>query len=75
YSAVVSSDEGLRLRKGPGTDYDVLTLLSKGEKLSVLGISASSPDWTYVRYDTYEGWVASQYLTFSGTGTLLTDTD
>ncbi|MDR1798199.1 MAG: SH3 domain-containing protein [Clostridiales Family XIII bacterium] len=74
YRATVSSDEGLRLRKGPSTESEIVSVLSKGDKMDVLGISNEVADWVYVRYDIYEGWVAAQYLTFEGTGTLV-DTD
>ena len=60
----VSISDGLRLRKGPGTDYDVIRDLGKGYPVAVKGESTSAPGWVYVTDITrgISGWVMGSYL-------------
>ena len=61
---VHTSDSYLHLRKGPGKTYEVITSLTNGTPLKVLGTMAEDSTWTYVLEPTigYEGWVLSSCL-------------
>lgn len=67
--ATVSTTDGrLNVRSGPGTAYTILTKVNTGDELVVRGRNATG-DWLQVQVadataDT--GWVAAQYVTFSG---------
>ena len=61
---VDSDGDGLNLRKGPGTSYDVIRSISDGYPVVVKGRSSTVSGWVYV-YDTthgVSGWVAGAYL-------------
>ncbi|MCB9104543.1 MAG: SH3 domain-containing protein [Anaerolineales bacterium] len=66
--AVVIASNGLNLRSGPGTDYDIVNFLKKGDSLSIQGRTEDS-GWIQVRADnrTASGWVSasSQYIQFN----------
>ncbi len=55
---------GLNLRKGPGTDYDVIVLIPKNYPVKVIGYKNGVSGWVYVTDMTYghSGWVSSAYL-------------
>ncbi len=55
---------GLNLRKGPGTEYDVITLIPKNYPVKVIGYKKGVSDWVYVTDTTYgySGWVSSAYI-------------
>lgn len=53
--------ETLRLRKEPSTEAAVYTLLSADEEVLVLDESIEG--WLKVKYDTYEGYISSEYVT------------
>ncbi len=55
---------GLNLRKGPGTDYDVITLIPKNYPVKVIGCKSGVSGWVYVTDTTYgySGWVSSAYI-------------
>lgn len=53
----------LNLRKGPGTDFGVITSIPLAEKLTVT--STSSNGWSLVTYNGKEGYVSSKYLSES----------
>ena len=50
---------GVNLRKGPGTDYDVITTMPKGAAVEVTG---SENGWIKVKYNGQEGFTGSSYL-------------
>lgn len=50
---------GLRVRTGPGTEFQVLDSLAKGEIATVLDISGN---WLKIRTKTLDGWVSNQYV-------------
>ena len=61
---VNSGGTGLNLRKGPGTDYDVIRSIGDGYPVAVKGKSSTISGWVYVTDITrgVSGWVASAYL-------------
>ncbi len=60
----VTTSDGLRLRKGPGTNYDTIRYLGKGYPVAVKGTSSKNPGWVYVTDITrgVSGWVSSEYI-------------
>lgn len=52
--------DGLRLRSGPSTSFDIIATLSQGEELDVLG---KQEGWAKVKVGDLEGWVCADYLT------------
>jgi murein DD-endopeptidase MepM/ murein hydrolase activator NlpD len=67
-SATVNSPDGLNLRAGPGTMFDVITVLPSGATVSVVGATGSG-DWLEVRYNTLSGWALATYLTVTRAAT------
>lgn len=59
-STVVSTVDGLRLRSGPGTSFQVIGSLNKGNEATFI---ESSESWTKVSLNGHIGWVSSQYIT------------
>ncbi len=66
-SAAVKADAGgLRLRKGPGTDAEVITKLPNSTPLTLLGRTANDA-WLQVSLsDGTQGWVMAQYVDITG---------
>jgi len=53
---------GLRMRSGPGTNYEVLTLLAEGQEVDVLGRDETG-EWLKISLDSgEEGWVAAEFI-------------
>lgn len=60
----VNTAEGLRLRKGPGSEYDVIRVIANGYPLEVKGYKSGVSGWVYVT-DTIHGvsgWVSTAYI-------------
>ena len=49
----------VNFRKGPGTNYSVITALSKGTKV---GVISESNGWAKISYNGTIGYISSQYL-------------
>ena len=67
--ATVNADAGLRVRSGPGTNYDPVTTLPPGTVVDVIGgpERADSFTWWQIRFALAdggqgEGWVAGDFL-------------
>ena len=60
-SAVVSTSNGrLRVRSGPGADYDIVAYLNDGDTVTVLSVEG---DWAKIRtVDGQEGYTSGEYL-------------
>ena len=60
-SAVVSTSNGrLRVRSGPGADYDIVAYLNDGDTVTVLSVEG---DWAKIRTaDGQEGYTSAEYL-------------
>lgn len=54
----VSANGGLRMRQGPGTDYDFIQLIPDGAKVRSF---AEQDGWYYVTYSGRYGWVSGEY--------------
>lgn len=61
--AVITTD-GLRVRKGPGTNYGVLGTIQKGAAYKVKSTEGS---WVKIQTPYGDGWVANEFVKFSGT--------
>ena len=55
----VTPDDGLNMRKGAGTNYSVITKLSKGTQVTV---HSTSDGWSKITVNGVQGYVSSQYL-------------
>jgi uncharacterized protein YraI len=64
-SATIATD-ALRLRTGPGTDYDIITLMYEGQSVTVL--DGPQDGWYQVRYGSETGWAFGDYLDLGGGG-------
>ena len=58
-TAVVNAT-GLYMRKGPGTNYEIITKLKNGTKVNI--ISTSNKSWWLVSYGSYTGYMYYKYL-------------
>jgi len=61
YNCTVNSSDGLSLRLGPGTDYEIVTVIPDKTPLIEL---ANQNGWIYVDYEGAQGWVFGQYITY-----------
>jgi hypothetical protein len=60
------NDETIRIRKGPGTQYEMIGGLVSGSCMSVLGRNQDA-SWVYMAADgNRDGWVAAWFLSFDG---------
>ncbi len=67
--ATVNAEAGLRVRSGPGTNYDPVTTLPAGTVVDIIGgpERADTYTWWQIRFTTAdggvgEGWVAGDFL-------------
>ncbi|MGG0738756.1 N-acetylmuramoyl-L-alanine amidase [Niallia taxi] len=58
------TEGGIRLRKGPGTDYQVITTLSKDMTVTIL---SNDGNWTKIQSQSGTGWVNSEYISSATT--------
>jgi len=59
----ITSDNGLRLRSGPGLNYDRLSLIPFEE---IVEITAVGDQWGYTTYKDIDGWVFMEYTKYIG---------
>ena len=59
YISYVTAGSGLRIRTGPGEDYDSIITIPLDAPVLCL---AERDGWIYVRYNTVYGWMSSEYL-------------
>ncbi|MEH7384108.1 SH3 domain-containing protein [Bacillus sp. JJ1521] len=59
-STVVSTVDGLRLRSGPGTSFQVIGSINKGNEA---GYIEANENWTKISFNGHNGWVSSQFVT------------
>lgn len=58
---LVSSPEGLRLRRGPSLEAEILVVLD--DNASFIAVAGASGNWIPGYVDGYSGWVSGEYLT------------
>ena len=56
----VNSSDGLRMRAGPGTEYDTLATIANSTALEAL---AKDGSWIFVKYSNQYGWMLTDYMT------------
>jgi N-acetylmuramoyl-L-alanine amidase len=54
-----ATGDGLRIRKGPGTNFQVIGSVNKGD---ILQFKEKSENWVKISFKQYVGWVHSDYL-------------
>ena len=61
---VSTGGSALNLRKGPGTEYDIIRAVGDGYPVAIKGKSSTVSGWVYVTDITrgVSGWVSSSYL-------------
>ena len=70
-SYTVKASGGLKLRRGPGSNYDVITTISNNATVYVYGTLPKDNGWFFVEYYNesksifYVGWVSKDYLVMS----------
>lgn len=62
YKAEVTAEKGLYLRTGPGTDFEALTVIGKGEIVNVIEICQSNPKWVLVEFKNQKGYVNCDFI-------------
>lgn len=66
-NATVNGNRAINVRTGDGADFVVLTALSPGTTVKVLGISRLHNDWFQIELvDGRKGWVSARLVTISG---------
>lgn len=65
------TNDALNLRSGPGTSYDVITVIPAGSSVTITG--GADSDFVPVDFDGMSGWVAQQYLSAGGSPAETTD--
>jgi len=55
---VVTAD-GLRIRKGPGTNYSILAHLNKNDRVSII---QTSGNWLEISFQGMKGWVSREFV-------------
>lgn len=63
----------LRVRGGPGTEYEVLGEAHTGDKFTVLETNVDGGEWHKIRYNGGEGFVHGDYLTIEVVQVLVND--
>ncbi len=62
YLATVFATQGVNVRRGPGIDFEVITVVQPGSLVSVIGQN-DDESWLYVRLDDSRlGWIAASLL-------------
>ena len=59
--ATITAENGLCLRQGPGTEYEIIAVVAKNKTVTVLDIYTDS-DWLYVKSDSDIGYMNRAYL-------------
>jgi uncharacterized protein YraI len=61
----ITTQFDLRLREGPGVNWDTITTLEAATTLPAIGRTAAT-NWVQVIYEGQLGWVATRYVVWSG---------
>jgi len=60
----ISASTGLRMREGPGTEYDIIKVIAVNEFVEKLEHNNSTADWIYINYDGDNGWVNTEFIEY-----------
>ncbi len=63
FHGYVDSPEGLNMRYGPGSDYDVIDVIPDKTELTELGWDEG---WVYIMWKGQYGWISAQYFRMEG---------
>jgi N-acetylmuramoyl-L-alanine amidase len=61
---VQSNVDGLRIRSGPGINFQIIGFLNKGQQAKYI---EKNENWTKIYHNGQYGWVSSSYISFSNT--------
>lgn len=60
--ATITAEKGLYLRQGPGTEYEIIDIILKGETVTVLQKDCADCQWLYVTVHSQRGYMNKAYL-------------
>lgn len=63
FHGYVDSPEGLNMRYGPGSEYDVIDVIPDKTELTELGWDEG---WVYIMWKGQYGWISAQYFRMEG---------
>ncbi len=58
-------NSSLNVRRGPGTNYDVIGRLRQNDVVQVIGISPAG-DWVEISFAQQQGWIVTNLVTING---------
>ncbi len=61
-TAKITAEKGLYLRVGPGMDFEAVTVIGKGEEVTLIEVCESNPSWVYVQFGKDKGYVSRSYI-------------
>jgi Uncharacterized protein with a bacterial SH3 domain homologue len=64
--ATVDAEGGLRLRAGPGTNYEIITVIPNKSEVIEKGYNPDNNEWVYIEYNGQNGWASMEFLIFEG---------
>lgn len=62
HTAKITAEKGLYLRVGPGVDFEAVTVIGKGEEVTLIEVCESNPAWIYVQFGKDKGYVSRSYI-------------
>ncbi len=62
HTAKITAEKGLYLRVGPGVDFEAVTVIGKGQEVTLIEVCQSDPSWIYVQFGTEKGYVSRSYI-------------
>lgn len=60
----IDADDGLRMREGPGTEYEVVKLIPHNQYVQLSDKEEPRPGWVFVFYDGDYGWVSTEFIVY-----------
>lgn len=60
----IDADGGLRMRSGPGTEYEIIRVIPQYEYAQLSEAAEDHPDWVYVYYDGDYGWISTEFISY-----------
>ena len=56
---------GVRLRTGPDSGYDMITVMPHDAQVIEVGYDDIQSGWIYINYKDYHGWASTEYIKFA----------